>query len=257
MSVFKDVASAPPSPSGSNSGRRDNSKLKSLPPNDNANVPSEVDNERRRKRARGAVSPSSSAASFQTASSRIDEAMSRNKKSRKLADRLHDKPSGDRILQDKGAADASDVGSSSKSMDTDNGAASNVADNGRTSSDSMDMDIDDSQSPPTRREDQAKLDSNTNGAAAFNPDQDDFMALDVSDEDDDDFQPPGLAKPDASRGQAGGRGPPQAFPDRGPSGKGKGKATGEAMVCPARSVVSCGAYTICAVRRMWWDLSAQ
>lgn len=161
------------------------------------------------------------------------------------------------MLQVKGTAHASEAGDSSERMDTAKGAASNVADNGRTSSESTDMDIDDSQSPPPASEVQANSNSKPNGAAAFNPDQDDFMALDVSDEDDDDFRLSGFAKPDASRGQAGGRAPPQAFPDRGPSDKGKGKATGEAMVRSTRSVVLRGAYTICAVRRMWWDLGTQ
>ena len=233
LSVFKDVASAPPSPSGSVSSRRDDSKRKSPPPNTDVNAFLEGDADRRRKRTRDAVSPSSSTASFQTASSRIDEGMSRNKQSRKLADRLNDKPS-ERASQVQGAADASQAGSSSKSMNYDNDdPASKNAEDGRISSDSMDMDIDDDQSPP-KKADQAKLDPIPNGAAAFNPDQNDFMALDVSDDDDDDFRPPGFTTADSSRGRDRGRTPPQAFPNRGPSDKGKAKATGEVMVCGSR-----------------------
>lgn len=254
LSVITGGPTVPPSPSGSNSSKRDKSQRKSPPsPSDEVNVPSEAEAERRKKRSRDAVSPSSSAASFQTASSRIDETMARNKKSRKLADRLHDKPPGERELQVEGAAEVGEPSTSSGTKD--NGldqsadpASATSPENGRTSSESMDMDIDNDETPPaTKPADQQKTDPKTSGAAAFNPDQDDFMALDVSDDDEDAFQPLRFAKPDAVRGQAR-RGQPQAFPDRGPSDKRKGKATGEAMVGSVHSAVKQGANAIpCSV----------
>lgn len=64
------------------------------------------------------------------------------------------------------------------------------------------------------------------GTTAFNPNQDDFMSLDIPDDEED--SPPPRFQKQQSR-PSGNFTEPRAFPDRG-TDKGKGKATDSAMV---------------------------
>lgn len=222
----------PPSPPASASGSRKQAKRKSLPQSpetDGTADAAAVSEEKKKKRARDAVSPSSSAASFQTASSRIDEATTKNKKPRKLADRLHDRPQTSSIGSPHDSAVSQRV----------NADPAQVArqDRVRATSGSVDMDIDRETTTPTKglsvpANDHSPTRTDVSGSPAFNADQVDFMALDVEDEEEDPVQAYRFQRRDEQRDALPSqRTEPRAFPDRGPSGKGKGKATDGAMVC--------------------------
>lgn len=150
--------------------------------------------------------------------------MAKNKKPRKLADRLHDRPQTSLVgspgesaappQADARPAQASRAVSGEVDMDIDGGSASPVK------GPSILAGI----NPPSR----AAVDSTT----AFNPNQDDFMSLDILDDDEEESPPPSRFQKRAEQrsGPSGNRAEPRAFPDRGLD-KGKGRATDSAMVC--------------------------
>lgn len=149
--------------------------------------------------------------------------MAKNKKPRRLADRLHDRPQ---------TSLAGSPGEFAAPPQSDARPAEVV----RAVSGEVDMDIDGGSespvkgpsilvgiNPPSR----AKV----GGTTAFNPNQDDFMSLDILDDDDEESPPPSRFGNRAKQrsGPSGHRVEPRAFPDRGLE-KGKGRATDSAMV---------------------------